>query len=189
MPGRLYDLWIKCGASGKASSSAPSPWPRLSPRELPVHMTSRSFAALALTSSSRLRAPKISRPLTTQSSAPSGKPQSATTTRRRRPSAAPLPAAHHTVDHGSASPPRQQSSAPPWPSSSRGKKRPLLQPYELSRRIIELCKRGDVDLAVTALQEAPQNAQNIKVWNTIIQQCMDAKKYKLAYTVFTDVRP
>jgi hypothetical protein len=46
-----------------------------------------------------------------------------------------------------------------------------------------------VDLAVTALQEAPQNAQNIKVWNTIIQQCMDAKKYKLAYTVFTDVRP
>jgi hypothetical protein len=43
--------------------------------------------------------------------------------------------------------------------------------------------------AVTALRKAPQNAQNIKVWNTIIQQCMDAKKYKLAYSAFTDVRP
>jgi pentatricopeptide repeat protein len=64
-----------------------------------------------------------------------------------------------------------------------------LEPYELSRRVIALCQRGDVDLAVTALQKAPRNAQNIKVWNTIIQQCMEARKFNLAYSVFTDVRP
>ena len=80
----------------------------------------------------------------------------------------------------------ESSQTSPSSSSSR-EKRPLLQPYELSRRLIALCERGDVDLAVTALQRAPRNAQNIKVWNTIIQQCMSAKKYKLAYSVFTDV--
>ena len=51
-----------------------------------------------------------------------------------------------------------------------------------------LCERGDVDSAFITLQRAPQNAQNIKVWNTLIHQCMEAKKYNLAYSVFTDVR-
>jgi hypothetical protein len=81
----------------------------------------------------------------------------------------------------------ETSRTSPSSLSSSREKRPLLRPYELSRRLIALCKRGDVDLAVTALQRAPRNAQNIKVWNTIIQQCMSAKKYKLAYSVFTDV--
>ena len=45
-----------------------------------------------------------------------------------------------------------------------------------------------MDSAFIMLQRAPQNAQNIKVWNTLIHQCMEAKKYNLAYSVFTDVR-
>ena len=179
-------------------------------------ITSRSWlATLTLASSSRLRAPKAwtSRPLTTApSSALNDKPQSQSTTRskgqltrpRRAPSAHLSAAAthstrsnRHTADQRLSTTPQQKQysesqsepsqTSPSSSSSSRDEKRPLLQPYELSRRLIALCKRGDVDLAVTVLQKAPRNAQNIKVWNTIIQQCMGAKKYKLAYSVFTDV--
>jgi hypothetical protein len=170
------------------------------------------LATLVLTSSSRLRAPKtrISRPLATipSSALDEKKPQSQSTTRYKGqppppPSAAHLSAAtthptrtshhDHTADHSSSAIRQQhhhqQYSEPSQtsPFSSSWEKRPLLQPYDLSRRLIALCERGDVNLAVTALQRAPRNAQNIKVWNTIIQQCMSAKKYKLAYTVFTDV--
>jgi hypothetical protein len=172
------------------------------------------LATLALASSSRLRlrAPKIrtSRPLTTiaPSRALNEKQQSqsrsrSTTRYKGQPPRPPRPrpsahlsaathstrSSHHTADHSSSAL-RQQYSEPSSqtsPSSSSREKRPLLQPYELSRRLIAFCERGDVDLAVTALQRAPRNAQNIKVWNTIIQQCMSAKKYKLAYSVFTDV--
>lgn len=87
-----------------------------------------------------------------------------------------------------AAPRRPGSSAEEAPSHEHGK-RSLLEPYELSRRLITLCQSGDVDLAVTTLRSAPRNAQNVKVWNTLIKQCMDAKKYKLAYSVFTDVCP
>jgi hypothetical protein len=156
-------------------------------------MARSSFAAtLALASASRLRAPRTSPPsrlLTTPSGAPSKNLQS--TPRSRGPPSA----TRSSADHGRSAP-RQQTSpttplSPPLSraSSSSHTRRPLLQPYELSRRLIGLCQQGDVDLAVTALQQAPRNAQNIKVWNTIIQQCMDAKKYNLAYSVFTDVRP
>lgn len=88
----------------------------------------------------------------------------------------------------SAAPRPPRSSGEEAPSHGN-RKRSLLQPYELSRRLITLCESGDVDLAVTTLQRAPRNAQNIKVWNTLVQKCMDAKKYKLAYKVFIDVRP
>ncbi|KAI9467079.1 hypothetical protein BJY52DRAFT_1111545, partial [Lactarius psammicola] len=63
-----------------------------------------------------------------------------------------------------------------------------LQPYELSRRLIAHCERGEVDLAVSMLRRAPKNAQNVKVWNTLIQQCMNAEKYKLAFHVFIDMK-
>ncbi|KAI0268192.1 hypothetical protein BC834DRAFT_968402 [Gloeopeniophorella convolvens] len=69
-----------------------------------------------------------------------------------------------------------------------GATRPPLQPYELSQRLIRTCQRGDAELAWTMLQRAPRNAQNIKVWNTLIQQCMEAKKYRLAFQVFTDLK-
>lgn len=127
----------------------------------------RTFATFALASSS-LRAHKISRSLTTS------------------------PATLNEQESQFSSATIQELSSilrSPDPSTvSRGTP-PLLQPYELSRRLIELCKQGDVDLAIDMLQRAPKNAQNIKVWNTLIQHCMDAKKYKLASRVFTDVCP
>ncbi|KAI0254755.1 hypothetical protein BJV78DRAFT_1182749 [Lactifluus subvellereus] len=131
----------------------------------------RTFATFAFASSSRLRAHKTSRSLTTSPATFDEQPWSSATTKE------PFP------EIRSADP----STPRPQPSVSQGT-RPLLQPYELSRRLIALCRRGDADLAVDMLQRAPKNAQNIKVWNTLIQQCMDAKKYKLAFRVFTDVR-
>ena len=157
-----------------------------------------------------------SRPLTAAapSSTLSEKPQSQSQSRssstrpKGQPPLPPTPPAHlsaathstrssrHTADKSSFALRQQQqysehseysSQTSPFSFSSSPEKRPLLQPYELSRRLIALCEQGDVDLAVSALQRAPRNAQNIKVWNTIIQQCMSAKKYKLAYSVFTDV--
>ncbi|KAI9447967.1 hypothetical protein H4582DRAFT_1803577 [Lactarius indigo] len=71
---------------------------------------------------------------------------------------------------------------------SKQQQRHILQPYELSQRLIALCERGDVDLAVNVLQHAPKNAQNVKVWNTLIQRCMDAEKYKLAFGIFVDMK-
>ena len=173
-------------------------------------MTSRSFATLALASSSRLRAPKtrISRPL---SATPSGalnetentqsQPQPQSTTRHKRPeppppASAPPSAAlhsarssHRTADYSSSSALGQQTfeSSRISQSSSGEGERPLLRPYELSRRLIAHCQRGDFERAVIVLKQAPRNAQNIKVWNTIIQQCMNAKKYNLAFRVFIDV--
>lgn len=97
----------------------------------------------------------------------------------------------------------QKPRAPPplrTPYTTDARKRPqkvqppsmqphLLQPYKLSKRLIALCERGDTDIALHTLQHAPKNAQNVKVWNTLIQKCMVAEKYKLAHYVFIDVRP
>ncbi|KAI0005077.1 hypothetical protein BJV74DRAFT_792927 [Russula compacta] len=141
-----------------------------------MSLTSRSLATLAFASSSRLAALKISRStLTTQSKSLGGKLQPAGS---RRKATSPPPSLAATD---------LQSSAITSSQTQTGE-RPLLQPYELSGRLIALCKRGDVDLAFTMLQNAPRNAQNIKVWNTLILQCMDAEKYKLAYRVFTDMK-
>jgi hypothetical protein len=146
----------------------------------------RSFANLALlASSSRLRAPNTSRPLTATLS---GARSQSSEGQQRRQSEAPkiserlqnYSESTHTADHNTFFSPS---------SPSFREEGPLSETYELSRRLIELCQRGDVDLAVTALQEAPRNAQNIRFWNTIIQQCMKARKFHLAYSVFTDVRP
>jgi hypothetical protein len=161
----------------------------------------RTFAtlALALASPSRLRAPNTVRSLTaTASAAFNEKPPRAKATRpprSPRSSWSPRPpsttkakassVAANSAEHSRSAVLRSGSSAVEAPQRQRS----LLQPYELSGRLIKLCEGGDVDLAVTTLKSAPRNAQNIKVWNTLIQKCMDAKKYKLAYSVFTDVCP
>jgi hypothetical protein len=143
------------------------------PNALAMRLACRTFATVAFASSSRSRAHKTSRSLSTVSDTPNQPPRSAAAWSKDLIS---------RVRFSDPSTPGPQSSA------KRGT-RPLLQPYELSKRLITLCRRGDVDLAVDMLQRAPKNAQNIKVWNTLIQQCMDAQKYKLAYRVFTDVCP
>ncbi|KAI0322443.1 hypothetical protein OF83DRAFT_1049291 [Amylostereum chailletii] len=86
-----------------------------------------------------------------------------------------------------STPPESQRHAP----STRGNiSQPprLLMPFELSRRITSLCNKDNVDGAVELLQNSPLDAQNIKVWNTLIQQCFEAKRYKLAFRLFTDLK-
>jgi hypothetical protein len=148
--------------------------------------TVRSFAT---TSPSAALGEKPPRPNATRPPRPRSPRQSPRSTTK-----APSPAANfaraQSAEHSRQVVPRSRSSAAAEEEAPRhGKReRSLLRPYELSGRLIELCKQGDIDLAVSTLERAPRNAQNVKVWNTLIQKCMDAKKYKLAYGVFTDVR-
>jgi hypothetical protein len=171
----------------------------------------RTFATLGLASSSRWQGgPSLARSLSTASpreppsdildSDSEKQPRSVAGPKSPRPRPPSRPSRPSTAStrtaatdsvrsvKPSAAPRPPRSSAEEAPSHGN-RKRSLLQPYELSRRLITLCESGDVDLAVTTLQRAPRNAQNIKVWNTLVQQCMDAKKYKLAYKVFIDVCP
>ena len=78
------------------------------------------------------------------------------------------------------------SEAPPLTSTSPQHR--LLEPYELSRRILKLCGQDNIDGAVEMLQNAPLASQNIKVWNTLLVQCLDTCRYQLAFRLFTDVR-
>lgn len=63
----------------------------------------------------------------------------------------------------------------------------LLEPHVLSARLKKLCDTGQVDGAVSMLKNAPLDAQNTPVWNTLIWECMKAKRFKLAYQLFIDV--
>ena len=63
-----------------------------------------------------------------------------------------------------------------------------LQPHVLSARLKRLCEEGKVDDAVFMLKNAPLDAQNTQVWNTLIWECMKVKRYQLAYQLFVDVR-
>jgi hypothetical protein len=65
----------------------------------------------------------------------------------------------------------------------------LLEPHVLSVRLKKLCEAGQVDSAVAYLKNAPLDAQNTPVWNTLIWECMKAQRFKLAYQLFVDVRP
>lgn len=64
----------------------------------------------------------------------------------------------------------------------------LLEPHVLSTRLKKLCDRGQIENAVSTLKNAPLDAQNTPVWNTLIWECMKAKRFKLAYQIFIDVR-
>ncbi|KAL4260784.1 Pentatricopeptide repeat-containing protein [Pleurotus pulmonarius] len=64
----------------------------------------------------------------------------------------------------------------------------LLEPHVLSARLKKLCDAGKIDDAVTVLKNVPLGAQNVPVWNTLIWECMKAKKYTLAYKLFTDMK-
>ncbi|KAF5364288.1 hypothetical protein D9756_000630 [Leucocoprinus leucothites] len=64
----------------------------------------------------------------------------------------------------------------------------LLEPHVLSQRIKKLCDRGKLDDAVSLLKNSPLGAQNTPVWNTLIWETMKAKRYKLAYSLYTDMK-
>jgi hypothetical protein len=63
----------------------------------------------------------------------------------------------------------------------------LLLPHVLSARLKKLCDEGNVDNAVSLLKNAPLDAQNTQVWNTLIWECMKAKRFRLSYELFIDV--
>jgi len=64
-----------------------------------------------------------------------------------------------------------------------------LEPHVLSARLKTLCDEGKVDNAVFMLKNAPLDAQNTQVWNTLIWECLKVKRYQLAYQLFVDVSP
>jgi hypothetical protein len=65
----------------------------------------------------------------------------------------------------------------------------LLEPHVLSQRLKKLCDRGKMDEAVSLLKNSPLAAQNTPVWNTLIWETLKLKRYTLAYSLYTDVRP
>lgn len=64
----------------------------------------------------------------------------------------------------------------------------LLEPHVLSGRLKKLAGQNQLDMAVAMLKNAPLAAQNTPVWNTLIWECMKAKRFKLGYDLFVDVR-
>jgi hypothetical protein len=65
----------------------------------------------------------------------------------------------------------------------------LLEPHVLSARLKKLCDSGKVDDAISVLNNAPLDAQNTQVWNTMIWETLKAKRYSLAYQLYIDVCP
>ncbi|KAJ6539331.1 hypothetical protein B0H19DRAFT_1269658 [Mycena capillaripes] len=65
----------------------------------------------------------------------------------------------------------------------------LLEPHVLSERLKKLAEqKNQLDTAVAMLKNAPLAAQNTAVWNTLIWECMKAKRFKLAYELFIDMK-
>ncbi|KAI0747429.1 hypothetical protein BC629DRAFT_1599349 [Irpex lacteus] len=69
-----------------------------------------------------------------------------------------------------------------------GRAKPLLRPYVLLQRLQLLCKEGKYDEAVSALQKAPLDAQNVVVWNGLIAEVTRARKYQLGYRLYIDMK-
>lgn len=63
----------------------------------------------------------------------------------------------------------------------------LLEPHTLSARLRKLCDRHQIEAAVSMLKNAPLDAQNAPVWNTLIWETMKARRFKLAYELYIDV--
>ncbi|XP_006460094.1 hypothetical protein AGABI2DRAFT_202788 [Agaricus bisporus var. bisporus H97] len=64
----------------------------------------------------------------------------------------------------------------------------LLEPHVLSQRLRKLCERGKLDEAVSLLKTSPLDAQNTPVWNTLIWEALKARRYKVAYSLYVDMK-
>jgi hypothetical protein len=88
--------------------------------------------------------------------------------------------------------PRKPSTGPrltgPAPRTPDGAPKFPLSPDILSGRIKALAADGRIDDAVASMKTAPSDAQNVPAWNTLIWECMRARKYQLAYKIYVDVR-
>ena len=65
-------------------------------------------------------------------------------------------------------------------------KKPL-DPYILAKRIRKFCEEGKVDDAVAYLKNAPRDAMNTIVWNTMLWEAMKVSRFQLAYSLYIDV--
>lgn len=65
--------------------------------------------------------------------------------------------------------------------------RRLLRPSILSARVKRLCDAGALEPSITMVQNAPLDAQNTIVWNTLISEALKVKRYAVAYKLYTDV--
>lgn len=63
----------------------------------------------------------------------------------------------------------------------------LLEPHVLSGRLKKLCDSNKIDDAVYMLKNAPLDAQNTQVWNTLIWEALKVKRFQLSYQLFVDV--
>ncbi|KAF9009071.1 hypothetical protein BDQ17DRAFT_1219986, partial [Cyathus striatus] len=64
----------------------------------------------------------------------------------------------------------------------------LLEPHVLSSRLKKLSESGKLEDAVALLKNAPLDAQNTQVWNTLIWECMKHKRFKLGYQLYVDLK-
>lgn len=71
--------------------------------------------------------------------------------------------------------------------NSKASNKRLLEPHVLSGRLKKLCDARKLEDAVYMLKNAPLDAQNTPVWNTLIWECMKAGRFQLGYQLFTDV--
>ncbi|KAJ7180080.1 pentatricopeptide repeat-containing protein [Mycena crocata] len=74
------------------------------------------------------------------------------------------------------------------PSREKSPTMRLLEPHVLSARLKKLADDGQLDTAVAMLKNAPLAAQNTPVWNTLIWETMKARRFKLAYDLFIDMK-
>ncbi|KAJ7276380.1 hypothetical protein B0H12DRAFT_1085067 [Mycena haematopus] len=74
------------------------------------------------------------------------------------------------------------------PSREKSPTMRLLEPHVLSGRLKKLAEQNQLDLAVAMLKNAPLAAQNTPVWNTLIWESLKAKRFKLAYDLFIDMK-
>jgi hypothetical protein len=121
----------------------------------------------------------------------------ATNRRQRRAAAFGAVHASPSIDtrHGSqrVSPNAQQPGH--RPSKSRGGKAAVkqrhvlktLEPHVLSTRISRLSDRGLLDEAIALVKNAPLDAQNTPVWNTLIWECLKARRYQLGFKLYAEV--
>jgi hypothetical protein len=63
----------------------------------------------------------------------------------------------------------------------------LLEPHILSQRLKRLCDGGQLEAAIDMLKNAPLDAQNTPVWNTLIWEALKAQRWNLSYKLYTDV--
>jgi hypothetical protein len=144
--------------------------------------TAKAALSLPLTATGIARDPSSSRSIT-----------SVVKPLRRKPAADPTPSVRpfpraHPPGRGSRDTSHLKSRLGTVSSATdkNGPKK-LLQPHVLSARLKKLSNDGKLDDAIEMLKNSPLDAQNVPVWNTMVWECLKAKRWALAYKLYTDV--